>query len=81
MPGTVCIRNADWVVAWDAASRRHAYLRGGDVAFSGNTITFVGQGYAGAADEPTSRYSSKVLAEKARLQQVRMRARTLASNA
>jgi 5-methylthioadenosine/S-adenosylhomocysteine deaminase len=51
MPGTVCIRHADWVVAWDAANRRHAYLRGGDVAFAGNTITFVGKGYEGAADE------------------------------
>jgi soluble lytic murein transglycosylase-like protein len=36
------------------------------------------QMYAGAADEPTSQYSSKVLAEKARLQQVRMRARNQA---
>jgi soluble lytic murein transglycosylase-like protein len=33
------------------------------------------QMYAGALDEPTSQYSGKVLAEKARLQQVRMRAR------
>ena len=33
------------------------------------------QMYAGAADEPTSQYSSKVLAEKARLHQVRLRAR------
>jgi soluble lytic murein transglycosylase-like protein len=33
------------------------------------------QMYAGAADEPTSQYSNKVLAEKARLQQVRLRAR------
>lgn len=33
------------------------------------------QMYAGALDEPTSQYSGKVLAEKARLQQVRARAR------
>ncbi|HET9733832.1 MAG TPA: transglycosylase SLT domain-containing protein [Burkholderiales bacterium] len=33
------------------------------------------QMYAGALDEPTSQYSGKVLAEKARLQQVRLRAR------
>lgn len=33
------------------------------------------QMYAGALDEPTSQYSGKVLAEKARLHQVRMRAR------
>jgi soluble lytic murein transglycosylase-like protein len=37
------------------------------------------QMYAGALDEPTSQYSSKVLAEKARLQQVRMRARSQAT--
>jgi len=51
MPRTVCIRNADWVVAWDASSRRHTYLNGGDVAFAGNAITFVGRRYDGAADE------------------------------
>jgi len=33
------------------------------------------QMYAGASDEPNSQYSVKVLAEKARLQQVRLRAR------
>ena len=51
MPGTVCIRNADWVVAWDPSNRRHAYLQGGDVAFSGDTIRFVGKRYEGAAGE------------------------------
>ena len=51
MARTVCIRNADWVVAWDVSARRHAYLRGGDVAFAGNAITFVGKRYDGAADE------------------------------
>jgi soluble lytic murein transglycosylase-like protein len=34
------------------------------------------QMYAGASDEPNSQYSVKVLAEKARLQQVRLRARS-----
>ena len=51
MTNTVWIRNADWVVAWDASSRRHAYLEHGDVVFAGHAITFVGRGYAGAADE------------------------------
>ena len=51
MAKTVCIRNADWVVAWDSASLRHAYLQGGDVAFADNAITFVGKRYQGAADE------------------------------
>jgi len=36
------------------------------------------QMYAGALDEPTSQYSGKVLAEKARLHQVRLRARNQA---
>jgi cytosine/adenosine deaminase-related metal-dependent hydrolase len=51
MAGTTCIRNADWVIAWDASAGRHAYLQNADVAFSGNALTFVGKGYRGAADE------------------------------
>jgi len=51
MAKTVCIRNADWVVAWDEAGQRHAYLQGGDVAFTDNAIAFVGKRYQGAADE------------------------------
>lgn len=48
---TTCIRNADWVVAWDAAAAQHVYLTGADVAFAGNAVTFVGRGYADRADE------------------------------
>lgn len=44
------ISNADWVVAWDAANARHAYLAGGDVVFEGDTIAFVGRGDDGPAD-------------------------------
>jgi 5-methylthioadenosine/S-adenosylhomocysteine deaminase len=51
MTRTVWIRNADWVVAWDPSNRRHAYLEHGDVVFAGNSITFVGRGYPGPADE------------------------------
>jgi cytosine/adenosine deaminase-related metal-dependent hydrolase len=51
MTTTTWIRNADWVVAWDAAAGRHAYLRAGDVAFAGDALTFVGHGYRGPADE------------------------------
>ena len=50
MPATTCIRNAACIVAWDAANRRHAYLMGGDVAFTGDTLSFVGRHYDGAAD-------------------------------
>jgi 5-methylthioadenosine/S-adenosylhomocysteine deaminase len=47
---TTCIRNADWVVAWDTSAGRHVYRRHVDVAFDDPTITFVGPGYAGPAD-------------------------------
>jgi len=50
MPITL-IRNADLVVAWDASEKRHAYLPGGDVAWEGGALTFVGRNYAGPADE------------------------------
>jgi len=50
MTATTCIRNAACIVAWDAANRRHAYLMGGDVAFTGDTISFVGKRYDGTAD-------------------------------
>jgi cytosine/adenosine deaminase-related metal-dependent hydrolase len=51
MAKTTCIRNADWVVAWDAAAKRHAYLQQGDVVFADDRVTFVGRGYTGPADE------------------------------
>ena len=48
MPTTV-IRNADWVIAWDAAAAQHVYRRGVDVAFTDDRIAFVGPGFTGAA--------------------------------
>jgi cytosine/adenosine deaminase-related metal-dependent hydrolase len=51
MPPTTCIRNAAWIVAWDPATESHAYLKGGDLVFSGDSITFVGTTYTGDADE------------------------------
>ncbi len=45
---TTVIRNAAWIAAWDG--ERHRYLRGGDIAFTGNGITHVGGRYEGAAD-------------------------------
>ena len=38
MGETTCIRNADWVVAWDSTNQCHAYLRSADVAFEADTI-------------------------------------------
>ena len=51
MSQTTCIRNADWVVSWDAETQRHQYLRGADVAFTGNKIEFVGKRYSGPVDD------------------------------
>jgi 5-methylthioadenosine/S-adenosylhomocysteine deaminase len=47
---TTCIRNADWVIAWDESAQRHVYRRSVDVVFDGPAITFLGKGYAGKAD-------------------------------
>lgn len=42
---TTVIRNADWVVAFDG--EKHRLIKGGDVAYNGNTITYVGKKYTG----------------------------------
>jgi cytosine/adenosine deaminase-related metal-dependent hydrolase len=47
---TTVIRNASWIVAYDAASRGHRYLTDGDVAFTGDRVAQVGGRFAGAAD-------------------------------
>lgn len=47
---TTCVREADWVVAWDAASDRHAYRRAVDVAFDETGILYLGKGYRGPVD-------------------------------
>ncbi len=54
MARSVCIRNADWVVAWDAGAGRHNYRQNADVVFAGDRITHVGPGYAGPVDEEVS---------------------------
>jgi cytosine/adenosine deaminase-related metal-dependent hydrolase len=47
---TTCIRNAASIIAWDATNKRHAYLNGGDVAFTGDSLTYVGRHYDGTTD-------------------------------
>ena len=47
---TTHFSNVDWIVAWDDARRRHGYLRGGNLVFTGTEITFVGNAYDGGAD-------------------------------
>jgi 5-methylthioadenosine/S-adenosylhomocysteine deaminase len=48
---TTVIRNADWVVAWDENAGRHVYRRNIDVAFTDDTIVFVGPNYPGVPDQ------------------------------
>ena len=47
---TTVIRNAAFVVGWDKAAGRHAYMPDADLAFRDGTISFVGRGYDGPAD-------------------------------
>ena len=47
---TTLIRNADFVIAWDAGTASHVYMPGGDVAFEDGVIRFVGRGYDGIAE-------------------------------
>jgi cytosine/adenosine deaminase-related metal-dependent hydrolase len=51
MPKTTHIRNSAWAIVWDADAGRQRYLRDTDIVFSDATITHVGQGYDGVADE------------------------------
>lgn len=48
---TTVIRNADLVIAWDAAEKQHIYLTDAEVAYRDGQITFVGRGYDGPAEE------------------------------
>jgi 5-methylthioadenosine/S-adenosylhomocysteine deaminase len=48
---TTVIRNADFVIAWDASEKSHSYMPGADVAYEDGVIRFVGRNYAGEADE------------------------------
>lgn len=47
---TTVIRNADWIIGWDAEAQSHVYLRNADLAFTGKIINFVGRNYQGASD-------------------------------
>ena len=49
MVDTTVIRNAAWVVAWDAHAGRQVYLRDADIAFAGSEIIHVGTRFDGAA--------------------------------
>ncbi len=47
---TTVVRRAAWLVAWDQAAQRHAYLRDADLAFTDDRIVHVGPDYEGTAD-------------------------------
>ena len=47
MTDTTVIRNAAWLVAWDADAGGHRYLKNADLAFRGETIVHLGPGYDG----------------------------------
>lgn len=51
---TTLIRDADFVIAWDAARAAHVYMPGADVAFADGVLTFVGRSYAGPVDAEVS---------------------------
>jgi 5-methylthioadenosine/S-adenosylhomocysteine deaminase len=48
---TTIIRNAAWIVAWEAAQGRHAYRRNIDLAFTDDRIVHIGPDYAGPVDQ------------------------------
>ena len=45
-----CIRNAPWVVAWDADRRQHYFRNDVDLVFEDNVIVHLDPGYAGHFD-------------------------------
>lgn len=45
-----CIRNARWVVAWDATAGQHYFRNDVDVVFDGNRVVHVDPGYSGPSD-------------------------------
>ncbi|NTS33212.1 amidohydrolase family protein [Phyllobacterium sp. BT25] len=48
------IRDAAWIVAWDAETDAHIYMNDGDVAFSSAGVMQVGGHYVGAINEEIS---------------------------
>ena len=61
MAETCWIKNASYVVAWDADEQCHVYLRDADLVFTGDRIEFVGKGYKGTADTIVDGYDRMVM--------------------
>jgi 5-methylthioadenosine/S-adenosylhomocysteine deaminase len=43
-------KGCSWIIAWDASRQDHCYIRGGDVAFCEDEISYVGTKFVGKAD-------------------------------
>ena len=43
MTETNVIKNADWVVSWNADNQRHEYMQDADVVFKSSEIIYVGK--------------------------------------
>jgi len=51
MPRTTLIRNASFLVAYDAATDSHSYRRDCDIVFTDDRIVHIGPGFTGHVDE------------------------------
>ncbi|HSP25494.1 MAG TPA: amidohydrolase family protein, partial [Saliniramus sp.] len=51
MPRTTLIKNASYLVAYDAQKNTHSYRRNCDIAFTDGAIVHIGEGFAGEIDE------------------------------
>jgi 5-methylthioadenosine/S-adenosylhomocysteine deaminase len=45
------VQNARWIIAWDDASQRHAYLENADLVFHEDRILFIGKNYPGSTSQ------------------------------
>lgn len=51
MPRTTLIKNASFLVAYDAEKNTHSYRRNCDIAFTDGAIVHIGEGFTGEIDE------------------------------
>jgi 5-methylthioadenosine/S-adenosylhomocysteine deaminase len=51
MPRTTLIKNASFLVAYDAQKNTHSYRRNCDIAFTDGAIVHIGEGFSGQIDE------------------------------
>ncbi|GAB1576925.1 amidohydrolase family protein [Bordetella petrii] len=56
---TSVIKNASFIIGWDAQNQRHTYMPDADLVFEGNRITFVGRGYEAPAGQAVEQIDGK----------------------